>query len=162
MTTDIPDVEPSTDKAVVVGVDGSEHADAALRYALAEAARRGTHVVAVVAWGPWDIFGGYSALEDPDVAERRLREQAEAHVRRVHQAKGVPDVPLELAFHVGGAAEVLVDLARPAALLVVGHRGRGRVRSMIGSVGLRCVLRAPCPVTVVPGVDGTEPHPAPS
>ncbi len=155
-------MESSTENAVVVGVDGSEHADAALRYALAEAARRGTRVVAVVAWGPWDIFGGYSALEDPDVVERRLREQADAHIRRVHHTVGVPDVPLELAFRLGGAADVLVDLARPAALLVVGHRGHGRVRSMIGSVGLRCVLRAPCPVTVVPGVDGTEHHPAPS
>jgi nucleotide-binding universal stress UspA family protein len=158
----MPDGEPSTEDAVVVGVDGSVHADAALRYALAEAARRGTRVVPVVAWGPWDIFGGYSALEDPDRVERRLREQADAHIRRIHQAMGVPDVPPELVFRVGGAADVLVDLARPAALLVVGHRGRGRVRSMIGSVGLRCVLRAPCPVTVVPGVDDTEPHPAPS
>ncbi len=155
-------MESSTENAVVVGVDGSEHADAALRYALAEAARRGTRVVAVVAWGPWDIFGGYSALEDPDVVERRLREQADAHIRRVHHTVGVPDVPLELAFRLGGAADVLVDLARPAALLVVGHRGQGCVRSMIGSVALRCVLRAPCPVAVVPGVDGTERHPAAS
>jgi nucleotide-binding universal stress UspA family protein len=154
-------VEPSTEDAVVVGIDGSEHADAALRYALVEAARRRTRVVAVVAWGPWDIFGGYSAREEPDVVEHRLREQADAHIRRVHETVGVPDVPFELAFRVGGAADVLVDLARPAALLVVGHRGRGCVRSMIGSVALRCVLRAPCPVTVVPRVDGTDPHPAP-
>ncbi len=152
----------STENAVVVGVDGSEHADAALRYALAEAARRQTHVVAVVAWGPRDIFGGYSALEEPDVVERRLREQADAHIRRAHETVGVPHVPLELAFRVGGAADVLVDLARPAALLVVGHRGRGCVRSMIGSVALRCVLRAPCPVAVVPVVGGPERHPAPS
>lgn len=149
-----------TDGAVVVGVDGSAHADAALRYALAEAARRGTRVVAAVAWGPWDVFGGYSALEDPDVVEARLREQADAHVRRIHAAAGVPDVPLELAFRVGSAADVLLDLARPAALLVVGHRGHGRVRSTIGSVGLRCVLHAPCPVVVVPPVATGERAPA--
>ena len=44
-----------------------------------------------------------------------------------------------------------VQEAENAALLVVGHRGRGGLRSrLLGSVGLAVVLRAPCPVTVVP------------
>lgn len=143
--------------AVVVGVDGSVHADAALRFAVAEAARRGTRVVAVVAWGPKNIFGGYGVLEDPDVVERRLREEADAHIRRVHATVGEgegADVPFELEFRTGSAAEVLVEVGRSAAVLVVGHRGRGAVRStLFGSVALSCVLHAPCPVTVVPGVD---------
>jgi nucleotide-binding universal stress UspA family protein len=144
--------------AVVVGVDGSVHADAALRFAVAEAARRGTRVLAVVAWGPKNIFGGYGLLEDPDVVERRLREEADAHVRRIHgTVSGGAEVPVELEFRTGSAAEVLVEVGRSAAVLVVGHRGRGAVRStLFGSVALSCVLHAPCPVTVVPGVDDPD------
>ena len=49
-------------------------------------------------------------------------------------------------------AAVLVEEAADADLLVVGHRGHGALGStLLGSVGLRCVLHAPCPVTVVPG-----------
>ena len=44
-----------------------------------------------------------------------------------------------------------MDAARNAELLIVGHRGRGSVRSvLLGSVGLHCVLHAECPVTIVP------------
>lgn len=45
-----------------------------------------------------------------------------------------------------------------ADLLVLGHRGRGAVRSaLLGSVGLHCVLHAPCPVTVVRSAAAREP-----
>jgi nucleotide-binding universal stress UspA family protein len=50
----------------------------------------------------------------------------------------------------GAPGPVLVDAARVADLLVLGHRGRGVVRSaLLGSVGLYCVLHASCPVTTV-------------
>ena len=48
------------------------------------------------------------------------------------------------------AARILVREAENAELLVVGHRGRGGVTStLLGSVGLQCVLHAACPVAVV-------------
>ena len=49
--------------------------------------------------------------------------------------------------------------ADEADLLVVGHRGRGGLRSVaLGSVGLGCVLHAPCPVLVVPMVTVRAPE----
>jgi len=66
-----------------------------------------------------------------------------------------PALP-EVTVHVrrGRPAEVLVEVSRHAAVLVVGHRGRGALTSaVLGSVGLHCVLHARCPVTVV------RPHP---
>jgi nucleotide-binding universal stress UspA family protein len=51
---------------------------------------------------------------------------------------------------VGHPGAVLCSAAEGAELLIVGHRGRGTVAStIIGSVGLHCVLHASCPVVVV-------------
>lgn len=59
-------------------------------------------------------------------------------------------VPVQVDAVEGAPAQVLVDAWADATELVVGHRGRGGLRSaVLGSVGLCCVLRASCPVTVV-------------
>lgn len=50
----------------------------------------------------------------------------------------------------GSPGKVLVEQARRADALVLGHRGRGAFASvLLGSVGLHCVLHATCPVTIV-------------
>ena len=51
----------------------------------------------------------------------------------------------------GGAACVLVEEAKGAALLVVGSRGRaGSPGSMLGSVSQQVAHHAPCPVVIIP------------
>jgi nucleotide-binding universal stress UspA family protein len=64
----------------------------------------------------------------------------------VHRSKPVVDGTV-----LGGApGRVLVDQSRDADMLVVGHRGRGGIRSaVLGSVGLQCVLHATVPVMVI-------------
>jgi nucleotide-binding universal stress UspA family protein len=50
----------------------------------------------------------------------------------------------------GNPAQVLLEQAADADLLVVGHRGLGSIAgTWLGSVGLQCVLHATCPVAVV-------------
>jgi nucleotide-binding universal stress UspA family protein len=57
----------------------------------------------------------------------------------------------------GHPAQVLLTAAQGADLLVLGHRGRGVVLSaLLGSIGLQCVLHAPCPVTIVRSDGGTD------
>lgn len=135
---------------VVVGVDGSDDADAALRHAVAEARRRGGRVVAVAACdspvlGVVDVESlPVNPEEVRDATERRARQHTDEVLA------GVRDVPVELRAQLGRPVPVLVEAAAGADLLVVGHRGRGVLRSaVLGSVGLGCVLHAPCPVTVV-------------
>ena len=80
------------------------------------------------------------------------------------RARGGAVPPVEVTGAIGSPAVALTEAARDAALLVVGHRGRGALRSaLLGSTGLGCVQRAVCPVTVVPRATlGTiDPGPAP-
>jgi nucleotide-binding universal stress UspA family protein len=51
----------------------------------------------------------------------------------------------------GSAGRALLDTATGADLLVVGARGRGALRGLLGSVSHQCVHHAACPVVVVPG-----------
>ena len=144
---------------IVVGVDGSESARAALDFALGEAARRSARVRVVAVYEPPDHWAlGYgmaaamvvppSPVELAEWAESAAEETVTAAVRDAGPAARA--VPLDVRVVPGRAAMALLDQADHADLLVVGHRGRGAVASAcLGSVGLECVLRARCPVAVV-------------
>jgi len=141
---------------IVVGVDGSEHAEHALRYAFAEAARRVAKVRAVTAFEPpeaWAFAWGLPGLPDSGEARREVEEKAREWVEGVRASlpERLQAVPCDVEAKTGPAAVVLVDAARNADVLVVGHRGRGALqRAMLGSVGLGCVVHADCPVIIVP------------
>ncbi|SNS42419.1 Nucleotide-binding universal stress protein, UspA family [Geodermatophilus pulveris] len=137
---------------VVVGVDGSSGARAALRFALEDAARRGVPLEVVAAYRPPEEWLDFYVVRDVDVdpIERTARERAQALLDEVLPA--VPRPPAEVAVRavLGTAADVLVRESAGADLLVVGSRGHGGFSSvLLGSVGLQCVLHATCAVTVV-------------
>jgi nucleotide-binding universal stress UspA family protein len=142
---------------VVVGVDGSTGSAAALRFAAAEARLRGGELHVVHAW--LDTVSGYGgppwALSDTT-----LREQADATLRESVQdawRDGPPGVEVRAETLEGVEWDVLTEVAEAADLLVVGSRGRtGWSSLLLGSVGLRCITYAPCPVAVVrpSGPDG--------
>ena len=137
---------------IVVGLDGSSGSRAALTWALEHAATSGADLVAVMAYDSgvaWIDVG--SEYQEPMMKE--ARRQAERRLREV-LAESVPadcDVRVDAVVVVGPAADVLVETAADADLLVVGSRGRGGFAGLLlGSVSQRCVERAPCPVVVVP------------
>ncbi len=144
----------SRGETVVVGVDGTPGSDAALRWALADAVHRAGCVRAVTV-GPapeyWVTTYGMAVVPPVDEVLRDLRTRAQVQVDAGRAALGGGDAPpVEVDVRLGHAAEELVAASRGAAQLVLGHRGRGPLRSaLLGSVGLHCVLHAHCPVTVV-------------
>jgi nucleotide-binding universal stress UspA family protein len=141
---------------VVAGVDGSAGSQAALRFALEDAARRGVPVDAVVAYRPPDYWTDLNVVGAADVDRLRvaLRTEAEARVRALLDEVTAalpgpaPEVTVRAAH--GAPADVLVRESHGADVLVVGSRGHGGFSSvLLGSTSLQCTLHATCPVTVV-------------
>jgi nucleotide-binding universal stress UspA family protein len=140
---------------IVVGVDGSEHSAAALRFAIEEGRLRGATVVAVHAWTfvPSPPLGAPDLLAVPvgDVvgdldAERTAAERAfDGMLAAVDGGAEVEQRLVE-----GEPAEALLSQAKDADLVVVGSRGRGGVASaLLGSVSNHVIQHATCPVVVV-------------
>lgn len=133
---------------VIVGVDGSEGSKSALRWAADYARRGGGRLLAVGAWQYPTMYYGYAvALPDDDLAEETKR-AVRATVTEVLGSE--PDIAVETRIAQGPAAEVLLDAASAADLLVVGSRGHGAFAGMLlGSVSSHVVHNALCPVVVV-------------
>jgi nucleotide-binding universal stress UspA family protein len=149
---------------IVVGVDGSDGSRAAVRYAIAEAARRGAEVVAVHAFEMPDTtwVEGFEVVMAPSPSEVTIniesRTRGMLHAMAEEIGGAARSVPVDAVAILGSPWRALLHQAREADLLVVGHRGRGAVASkMLGSVGLHVVLHAPCSVTVVPLAPAAEP-----
>jgi len=137
-------------KTIVVGVDGSAHAEAALEFALEEAALRGGPLRIVSAWELPSSFavGGVYTPEVFDVFPQEAQIILSKALARAAELQ--PAVPVEGKVIEGPAAAALLEEARDAAMLVVGSRGRGGFASLLlGSVTQQVVHHAPCPVVVV-------------
>ncbi|MGY1605025.1 universal stress protein [Geodermatophilus sp. SYSU D00815] len=136
---------------VVVGIDGSTGARAALAWAMAEAARRGA-VLEVVSAFPVDFYWADPYLLDQQRVEA-IRADTEARARATVEevrAEAGPAVDVEVLVVAGPPSAHLVQRSAGADLLVVGSRGRGGLRSTVaGSVALHCSAHARCPVVVV-------------
>ena len=130
---------------IVVGVDGSEYGDAALRMALAEAEEHHGQVTAVFAWQvPFSSFPGLFDRAELEQAGKKFL------IDRVSAIAPSPKVPLLPLVAEGDPAEALVTAAKDANLLVLGTRGRTRLAGfLLGSVSSRCAAAASCPVLLV-------------
>jgi nucleotide-binding universal stress UspA family protein len=138
---------------IVVGVDGSDTAVSALRWALDHARHAGATVVAVHAW-EYPFTGdmtGTAAMPDRDL----LVGGAEATLARtIERAGPAPDVQVVPETIEGSASMRLIERSADADLLVVGARGHGGFLSLLlGSVATQCVNHATVPVVVVPNVE---------
>jgi nucleotide-binding universal stress UspA family protein len=141
---------------IVVGIDGSKHATAALRWAAEEAALRSASLEAVHAWSfvplatPADAglvpMAWTESIEmldaTRDAAERTAADQVRLALGDRH---GATVTVIE-----GAAKDVLLTAAADADLLVVGNQGRGNITSaLLGSTSAELADCAPCPVVIV-------------
>lgn len=139
---------------IVVGVDHSEGAKAALRFALEEAKLRQATLRVVHAWryayiGSTGFESSYPAVGG-DVTE--LRDAAERDLDATLQ-EAIPEtgtVEVERRVVKNAPAVALVDESRGADLVVVGSRGHGGFAGLLlGSVSQQVAHHAACPVVIV-------------
>lgn len=149
----VPPVTPPYE-LILVAVDGSEHACAAVSHAAMLAQRLGSKLLALhVVSGDWDEpeFGGAPEAGYNTLDRAGALEAGEAVLAR--QLRGIPaDVEVESLVRFGVPDEQILDLAdaRDADLIVVGSRGlTGFQRFLLGSVSYKVARSAERPVFVV-------------
>ena len=139
---------------IVVGVDHSEGAKAALRFALEEATLRKAKLRAVHAWqyGSISATGLEGSVPTFGADIKEVANAATTALEATLQGT-IPDpgsVEVERRVVQGRPAAVLVDEAREADLLVVGSRGHGGFAGLLlGSVSQQCAHHAACPVVII-------------
>jgi nucleotide-binding universal stress UspA family protein len=139
---------------IVVGVDGSEHADRAIVWAARQAALEHRQLTLMHAFDPVGrTFVGALELEGDNRLEllhslrRAARITLDDAVQRVSEIGPDLDVHCELVDT--DPRQALVDASKSAHLLVVGSRGRGPVRGLLlGSVSVAVSQLAECPTIV--------------
>jgi nucleotide-binding universal stress UspA family protein len=130
---------------IVVGVDGSEHSNEALRWALKEAECHSGMVTAVLSWQvPFLSFpGAFDRDELEKVYKNFLIETVSAIAPK-------PAVPLETLVAEGDPTEAMVEASKGANLLVLGTRGRSAFAGLLlGAVSQGAAATAHCPVVLV-------------
>jgi len=134
---------------IVVGYDGSDPARAALLFAARQAGPDGRVFVVHAYELPPDFLG--SPYYDRFVSDRRDRGAALLRDLPLRdESLAGPEYETEL---IGGpAAEAIANVARVrhADQIVVGARGLGRIRALLGSVSHELLHIADRPVVVIP------------
>jgi nucleotide-binding universal stress UspA family protein len=137
---------------IVIGHDGSRHAERALRWAADWARRVSCDLHAVRTWviSTAPRPDSWSTTYVPAMSEF---EQAVRHAleRDVAAADLPAEVQVECHVVHGGSSRRLVEVSGHAELLVVSARGRGGFAGLVmGSTTDQVVRHASCPVVVVP------------
>jgi nucleotide-binding universal stress UspA family protein len=140
-------------RRVVVGASGSPGSLRALRYARDLARAHDAPLIPVLAWVPpggdiadWRAPCGCLRRIWADDARQRLREALTAAWGHIPA-----DPPVQPLAERGEAGWVLVTIAGPADLLVVGAGHRGALAPVLhGRVSRYCLAHARCPVLAVP------------
>jgi nucleotide-binding universal stress UspA family protein len=138
---------------VLVGVDGSDDALRAVRWAAAEACRRQLPLRLVHAFA-WVAEPDFEMLTGDEHYRNMLLEQARA---RLAEASAIatdtqPGLAVQRQLIVGHPGEVLAAEARRARLLVLGDRGLSRIEGLlVGSTAAAMAAHAACPIVIVRG-----------
>lgn len=142
-------------QSIVVGVDGSETSDRAVEWAAEQARLEGRALTLVHATGAigaatllWMEQAGVDAAAAMDAVRRDAEEMLETAGELARAV--APDVAVRGVVAEADPREALRELAPEAAMIALGSRGRGPVRSLLlGSVAHALSRQPACPVVVV-------------
>lgn len=137
---------------VVVGIDGSDSALRAVRWAAGEARRRASRLRVVHAI---EVLTGYAPhVVDWQTLHAALHERGQQWLDRAREEAeiAVPDIQVDLVLEQTSPVVALVKASQDAALVVLGSRGLGGFSGLvIGSTAVELAGRAQAPVVVLRG-----------
>jgi nucleotide-binding universal stress UspA family protein len=142
-----------TKRRIVVGVEGSGYARAALIWAIEEAHHRDAVVEVVTCYSPTYVPAapdlGYVPLDSFDLLSEVEKMQTEV-IESAVECANHPEVEVRKIVKKGRAADTLMATAEGADMLVVGNRGRGGFAGLrLGSVSQSIAHHSPCPLVIV-------------
>ena len=151
-------------KRIVVGIDGSEYAAAALQFAIGMARAEKAELVAVFAAEPVShvYYGGLRGkrLVLPGLDHERRRELRREFEQQWCRPLIGSDVAYRTVMEAGEPALVIAWVAErfDAYIVVVGRRGRGVLAELaLGSVSHELTHKCPRPVLLVSNAPVAEP-----
>jgi len=142
-----------TKRRIVVGVEGSGYARAALIWAIEEAHHRDAVVEVLTCYSPTYVPAapdlGYVPLDSFDLLSEVEKMQTEV-IESAVECANHPEVEVRKIIKKGRAADTLMAAAEGADMLVVGNRGRGGFAGLrLGSVSQSIAHHSPCPLVIV-------------
>ena len=144
----------AAERRIVVGVEGSGYARAALIWALEEAHHRDAIVEVVTCYSPTYVPAapdlGYVPLDSFDLAAEVEKMQGEVIDSAVAASDFGDEVEIRRTLQKGRPADTLMRASEGAVMLVVGNRGRGGFAGLrLGSVSQAIAHHSPCPLVIV-------------
>lgn len=129
---------------IVVGVDGSTEAEAALRYGAGLATAMNKRLDAVTVWSYPIAYSPLPPAYNPDEDARSIARQTAESVFGPEWPAGFDAFERE-----GNPARVLIKESEDADMVIVGSRGHGGFAGLLlGSVSAQVAEHAHCPVLV--------------
>jgi len=154
--------EPNFFKKILVPLDGSEHADKALGFALDLAEKYSASIVLLSVIPPVNVPAVlYPTTGLPSVPPQTIdaysKERKTRHEKllsdAIQKAKNIkPNIKISTKLAEGRPADKIVETAKEGNfdIIVMGSRGLGGVKEFfLGSVSDRVADEAPCPVLIV-------------
>ncbi|UPG69578.1 universal stress protein [Gordonia hongkongensis] len=137
--------------AILVGVDGSDAATGAVRWAARAAAAEGLDLKVVGAYDASTSDYAPGLIIPQDVVDAIRQDASDAvHAAADAAKEAAPGVTVATSIVDGDAARVLLELGKDAAMIVVGTRRLGSVKGLfLGSVSTSVAAHAHGRVTVV-------------
>jgi nucleotide-binding universal stress UspA family protein len=136
---------------IVVGIDNSESARAALKWAIGQAQLTHSTLDVVASWSQ-PMIAASEPIIVPTPDTDALVASAQSTARRMIAESGLLESGIEykICTPEGRAGEELVAAAKDADLLVVGASGAGALKELIlGSVSSYAAHHSPCPIVLV-------------
>lgn len=136
---------------IVVGVDGSEHAERAARWAAQEALTHGRGLTLAYAILPPVTSAAFGPSVPVAInAIDLIREGAERELARIAAKLTIPD--LRTIVVMASSSGLMLEASQSAAMVVVGSRGLCGFRDLLlGSTGTQVATHALCPCVVIRG-----------